>query len=90
MANTNKGQMDKQEIAPVVTEIEDIGSLVYVIRGKQVMLDSDLAVLYGYEVPESLRSQFATLNEEGNRRGTHRKYLPSAKCGILSYRINRL
>ncbi len=30
--------------------IKDIGSLVYVIRGKHVMLDHDLAALYGYEV----------------------------------------
>lgn len=30
--------------------IEDIRSLVYIIRGQQVMLDSDLAEIYGYEV----------------------------------------
>lgn len=28
----------------------DIKSLIYTIRGQQVMLDSDLANLYGYEV----------------------------------------
>ena len=49
MANTNQKQVDKQEIVPVVTEIKDIGSLVYVIRGKQVMIDSDLAMLYQVE-----------------------------------------
>ena len=91
----------KMEIIPV----ESIESLVYTIRGQQVMLDSDLAVLYGYEVkrlneqvkrnkerfpedfvfqlnsdevPESLRSQNVTLNGDGNRRGSHRKYLPYA------------
>ncbi len=36
-------------IVPAITEIKDIGSLVYVIRGKQVMLDSDLAMLYQVE-----------------------------------------
>ena len=29
---------------------EKIQNLVYTIRGQQVMLDSDLAELYGYEV----------------------------------------
>lgn len=91
----------KIEIVP----IEHIESLVYTIRGQQVMIDSDLAILYGYEVkalnqqvkrnkerfpedfmfrltedevPESLRSQNVTLNDEGSRRGAHRKYLPYA------------
>lgn len=29
--------------------IEDIKNLIYIIRGKQVMLDSDVAMLYHYE-----------------------------------------
>jgi len=28
----------------------DISKLIYTIRDKQVMLDSDLAIIYGYEV----------------------------------------
>ena len=40
MENINQELMDKQEIVPIVTEIKDIERLVYVIRGKQVMLDS--------------------------------------------------
>ncbi len=102
--------------------IEDIKNLIYTIRGKQVMLDSDVAMLYHYPTKRinetvnrnqqrfpknfcfqltneeyevlrcqnvtlnketaqenfknySLRSQFATLNEN-TRRGKHRKYLP--------------
>ena len=101
---------------------EEIKNLIYTIRGKQVMLDSDVAMLYHYETkkvnqavkrnidrfPErfcfqlteeeflnlrsqivtlnknnvngsfginSLKSQFATLNENIGR-GKHRKYLP--------------
>ncbi len=92
---------DDKTLEMVSTDL--IESLVYTIRGQQVMLDVDLAHLYGYEVkrlneqvkrnkerfpedfmfrlteeevPDSLRSQFATLNEDGNRRGAHRKYLP--------------
>ena len=94
---------------------EEIKNLIYTIRGKQVMLDSDVAMLYHYPTkrinetvnrnkqrfPEnfcfqltneeyevlrckdsiqenfdnSIRSQFATLNENLGR-GKHRKYLP--------------
>ena len=102
---------------------EDIKNLIYTIRGKQVMLDSDVAMLYHYptkrinetvnrnkqrfpenfcfqltdeeyealrcknvtlnqdtiqeNIDNSLRSQFATLNENIGR-GKHRKYLPYA------------
>ena len=46
MANQN----NKTEIIPVHIKPEDIENLVYTIRGKQVMLDHDLALIYGYEV----------------------------------------
>ncbi|MBQ9572279.1 MAG: ORF6N domain-containing protein [Acidaminococcaceae bacterium] len=41
-----------KEAIPALPAIEnqDIKNLIYTIRGKQVMLDSDLASLYGYEV----------------------------------------
>lgn len=84
---------------------EIITNKIYTIRGIQVMLDSDLAELYGYEVkrlneqvkrnierfpedfmfqlteneiPNYLKSQIATLNSEGNKRGMHIKKLPYA------------
>jgi len=93
------------DIVTINPETEDIRSLIHMIRGKQVMIDSDLARLYGYEikafnqqvkrnirrfpddfmfrldeneVPDSLRSQFVTLNDSENKRGRHRKYLPYA------------
>ena len=50
MAATYQDQTGKQEIVPLVTNIKDIGSVIYTIRGVQVMLDYDLATLYGYEV----------------------------------------
>lgn len=34
---------------PVIIEKMDIGKLIYTIRSKQVMMDYDLAVLYGYK-----------------------------------------
>ena len=108
--------MEKNKL-PMKNEIsnEEIKNLIYNIRGKQVMLDSDVAMLYHYPTkrinetvnrnkqrfPEnfcfqltneeyevlrckdsiqenfdnSIRSQFATLNENLGR-GKHRKYLP--------------
>ena len=41
---------EKAEIVPIIIQMNDIGKLIYTIRGKQVMLDYDLAVIYGYEV----------------------------------------
>ena len=41
---------EKMELTPATIQINDIGNLIYTIRDKQVMLDYDLATLYGYEV----------------------------------------
>ena len=38
-----------EETKELIT-IDDIRSKVYIIRGQQVMLDKDLAEIYGYEV----------------------------------------
>ena len=40
--------MDSQ--IQVISSVEDIRNRVYWIRGKQVLLDRDLAEIYGYEV----------------------------------------
>lgn len=89
-----------------VMSIDNIRNRVFIIRGQQVMLDADLAEIYGYEVKrlneqvkrniarfpedfmfqlkkeeipeEFLKSQIATLNESGNKRGQHVKKLPFA------------
>ena len=37
------------DIIPIIAEMKDIKSLIYVVRGQQVMLDSDLAMLYQVE-----------------------------------------
>ena len=39
---------EKKEILAI--DSKTVQNLVYTIRGQQVMLDSDLAELYGYEV----------------------------------------
>ena len=41
---------EKMELVPATIQINEIGNLIYTIRDKQVMLDYDLAILYGYEV----------------------------------------
>ena len=101
----SKENQENEKIIPTIINANDIRNMIYIIRDQQVMLDSDLAILYGYEVkrlneqvkrniarfpddfmfrltedevPESLRSQNATLNKSATRRGTHRKYLPYA------------
>ena len=93
--------MDKYELQQ--QEIDTIKSKVYTIRNQKVMLDSDLAEIYGYElkamnqqvkrnierfpedfmfqleakeIPDSLKSQIATLNESDNKRGMHIKKMP--------------
>ena len=38
-----------EQLDAVKYETEDIKNLIYTIRGKQVMLDSDVARLYHYE-----------------------------------------
>ena len=50
--------------------VDNICNRVYIIRGQQIMLDYDLAEIYGYEVKR--------LNEKGDRRGTNIKKLPFA------------
>ena len=40
------GQEQTTDIIPDIVETQDIKNLIYVVRGKQVMLDSDLAMLY--------------------------------------------
>lgn len=44
-----KEQEQTTDRIPVVAETKDIKSLIYVVRGQQVMLDSDLAMIYQVE-----------------------------------------
>lgn len=53
---TNK---EKAGLVPMVIQAKDIERFIYTIRGQQVMLDYDLATLYGYEV--------RTLNQQVKR-----------------------
>jgi hypothetical protein len=46
----DNNQNNKVEMLPVNIEGKDIRDMIHVIRGQQIMLDSDLAMLYGYEV----------------------------------------
>ena len=101
-----KKENEKKEIVPLNPLAEsDVKKMIYIIRDKQVLLDRDLAILYGVEtrrineqvkrnierfpkefcfqlnleeVPLSLMSQIATLNNSGNKRGLHIKKMPYA------------
>ena len=46
---TKKEQKQTTDNIPMIEETKDIKSLIYVVRGQQVMLDSDLAMLYQVE-----------------------------------------
>jgi hypothetical protein len=48
--------------AAIVAPINDVGSLIYVVRGQRVMLDSNLAELYG--VPTSALNQAVERNPD--------------------------
>ena len=50
---------EKAGLIPAAIQAKDIERLIYTIRGQQVMLDYDLAALYGYEV--------RTLNQQVKR-----------------------
>lgn len=57
---------DKDSLSQVNTS-EDIRSRIYTIRGVQVMLDSDLAEIYGYETKNfnrQVKSNMAKFDEE--------------------------
>lgn len=47
--DNKKAENIGNELVPITVENRDIGSFVYIIRGKQVMIDSDLAMLYQVE-----------------------------------------
>ncbi len=49
MNEENNIALINKELNEVAYEIEDIKNLIYTIRGKQVMLDSDVAMLYHYD-----------------------------------------
>jgi len=57
-----KQEQQKKDIIPIIAESKDIKNLVYVIRGQQVMLDSDLAMLY--QVETKAFNQAVTRNAE--------------------------
>ena len=60
-----KEQEQTTDMIPVVAETKDIKSRIYVVRGQQVMLDSDLAVLY--QVETKVFNQAVSRNIHGER-----------------------
>lgn len=69
----------------LITQDKDIKDLVYVIRGQQVMLDSDLAELYGYEVGQFNRQVKRNINrfpDDFMIRLTKEEYSEILKCQI--------
>ena len=73
MANTTKMNLLNEETNIEPYEIEDIKQKIYTIRGKQVMLDSDIAMLYEVETKK--------LNQSVKR---NKKRFPKEYCFQLS------
>ena len=49
MDKENNIALIDEELNVITYEVENIKNLIYCIRGKQVMLDSDVSMLYHYE-----------------------------------------
>ena len=60
MAETSNAVLENKKLK--IVQNEDIKNLIYTIRGKQVMLDSDVAMLYHYETK---RTSFRKTNQYG-------------------------
>ena len=57
-----KVQEKSSGIIPIAVDTTDVKSLIHVIRGKQVMFDSDLAMLYQVETGALNRSVKRNIN----------------------------
>ena len=89
-----KEREQTMDMIPVIAENKDIKNLIYVVRGQQVMLDSDLAMLYQVETkvfnqavnrnierfPENFRFQLTKEEFDG----------PSAISGVSSSNRRRI
>ena len=49
LSNVKRRENMEKELLELELTTEQIRSRIYTVRGVQVMLDSDLAVIYGYE-----------------------------------------
>ncbi len=86
----NNIQEEKTEVIPAVTDNIDIKNLIYVVRGKQVMVDSDLASLYQVETKrlnESVKRNAARFPESFCFQMTKEEY-DSLKSQIATSNAN--
>ena len=81
-----KEQERTTDMIPVVAEPKDIKSLIYVVRGQQVMLDSDLAMLYQVETKIFNQAVSRTENSLKKiiRRGIKKVHSESGVCELYS------
>lgn len=69
------------EIA-IISE-EDIKNKIYVIRGKEVMLDSDLAKIYGYTTKDfnkQVKNNIERIDDDFRFQLTRDEYLKILRC----------
>ena len=59
--NAGNGIINKN-VDMINYQVEDIKNLIYTVRGKQVMLDSDVAMLYHYETKNINKAMKRNIN----------------------------
>ena len=78
---------DKDSL-PQMNASDDIRTRIYTIRGVQVMLDSDLAEIYGYETKNfnrQVKNNMAKFDEENFMfRLTREEFEPKLRCKICT------
>ena len=81
-----KEQEQTTDMIAVIAETKDIKSLIYVVRGQQVMLDSDLAMLYQVETKIFNQAVSRTENSLKKiiRRGIKKVHSESGVCELYS------
>lgn len=85
--------MNGNEESIAVMEKVEIKDLVYVIRGQQVMLDSDLAKLYGYTVKrlnEQVKRNIERFPEDFMFQLTHEEMIEGIRGRNLRPRYKQL
>ena len=73
-----------EDLNVVKYDVQNIKNLIYTIRGKQVMLDSDVAMLYQYET-KNINIDFSIVNSSAYYNGIIFKgYLSCVPYSVLS------
>ena len=77
--------MSNKNIIPIEINEENLNSLIYIFRGKQVMLDADLAAIYGYSTKDfnrQVKNNIERFDEEDLMFQLTNQELSNLRCKI--------